>query len=254
MAVNGQQTFNTAFPFDVKIQNQLNGEDLAVIYIVDTSSTTANAQAAQQVTFVISETDTNSYSFGALNLNGTSFSNFVPSAIAFHFAVVVRPGTLRDDVISAFSSGLQTALAKTINTISPGNTCAVNGPVTRLSDGSLIWYCAFQNSFAIPASGFNIELNSIAAAAGAGTRSSQIEFLFSNVLLSNTGNSLYFSRSKHVDIINHQGSSYAPLYFGTVGKNVLLNVTGHENSLSVYFETTDGSQIDRKSTRLNSSH
>lgn len=243
MAVNGQQTFNTAFPFDVKIQNQFNGEDLAVLYIVDSTSTAQAAITAQQVTFAISITDSNNYSFAALNLGGTSFSSFVPSAQTFHFAVVIRPGTLRDDVVSNFANLLKTALTTTLTSVSPNNAVVVSGPVTRLSDGALIWYCAFQSTFSIPVSGFNVGLSSVAAASGAGSRSSQIEFLFSSVLLANTGNSLSFSRSKSVDIINHQGSSYAPIYFSIKGETQLLNKLKYPNVLSVYFETSDRTPI-----------
>lgn len=242
----GQQTFNTAYPFDVSIQNQFQGEGLSVFYIVDKVD---NTSPSQKIQISITQNDTQNYT-----IKGFGTSAPTPDANNYNLAIVLRSGTLRDDIISSFGATLQTAINQVFTSSTPANAsssnpCLVsNAPEIRSSDGALIWYCNFQKDIQINYSdttpwNLTFTLNGISAAAGVGSRSTQIEILFANILLNNTGNPLKFNRSKHVDIINHQGHTYAPLFFGVLGKNVLLNEKGYSNELNIYFETIHGMPI-----------
>jgi len=225
-------TTNQAFPFDFSLHNQFQGEGLSVIYIVNNSTTTSEQQ---QLELVISQTDRHSYT---LKGYGTSPPNH-PGQDPFNLALVFRPGVLSGTTKTSLSATLQAALA----TAFPHNPSIVHGPEIRSTDGAQLWYIALQKDLTIApsASGtpwsLSLLLKGISAAAGVGSRSTQVECLFSDLLLNNTGNPLSFSRSQHMDIINHLGSSHAPLQFGVVGKNALLNASGQDNALSLYFQT-----------------
>ncbi|HCX23957.1 MAG TPA: hypothetical protein DHN29_18695, partial [Cytophagales bacterium] len=80
-------------------------------------------------------------------------------------------------------------------------------------------------------------LPGISAAAGTGSRSSQVQFRFGNLYQGKNENPLAFSRTEHVNIINHLGKPNPPIHFGVVGKNALLNQSGHANELKIYFQT-----------------
>ncbi len=225
----GLQTFNTAFPFNVTLQNQYQGEDLPILYIVD--KVDANADL-QQVKICITQNQNNKQQFTFKGIDSTP-----PDSTHYHLAIAIRPGILRPEVLEKFSQILQSALSAV-----PDNECNVKGPKTRLTDGSLVWYCAFKKDINIKSSDSKIwslafTLKGISAAAGIGSRSTQIEFQFANLFLNNTGNPLSFNRSVHIDIINHRGQSFAPLYFGVQGNNTLLLKQGYKNELVIYFET-----------------
>ncbi len=251
----GLQTFNTAYPFDISLENQLQGEGLSVIYIVNNADPDA---ASQQVLISISQVDQKKYTLkgagftpptspttpapaNTATLAPSNLTGLVLSEENYNFSIAVRPGTLRENVQNEFTTLLYSAL----KSASPSNPCAVNGPFPRDTDGALVWYCAFKNDVTIAppsadtAWNLSFTLNGISAAPGAGSRSTQIEFQFGNLLLNGTGDPISAKRSKHVDIINHLGHSYAPLYFGVLGKNVLLNKKAYPNELNISFETID---------------
>lgn len=88
----------------------------------------------------------------------------------------------------------------------------------------------------------SFELEGISAASGVGSRSTQMEFLFSSVTTGSNTAAMSFKRSISVDIINHQGHSYAPMHFGVVGEATLLN-NGHPQELTLYFQTYQNKPI-----------
>jgi hypothetical protein len=246
------QTFNTAFPFEVAIKNQYQQEESAVFYIVNKFDATSDEQ---QVEIDIKITDTNMYAFrglkfGKLNPNppqpsaittsSPSNAAFVPDASQYHIAIAFRPGTLSKQALQSFTQTLQSSLTAVL----PNNSCVTNGPIIRPTDNSLIWYCAFDQDVDITkvqqnntVNGLSLMLKGISAHSGGGSRSTQVEFMFSNVYINNEGNALSFKRSEQVNIINHQGHSYAPLNFGVLGSNILVN--NSKNNFTLFFETID---------------
>ena len=239
----GQQSFNTAYPLDFKIKNQYKGEGLSVLYIVDKIDDTA---PAQEIHLELLQTDTTPYTIRTF-ANASNDNNYLPDQNRFNLALGIRPGILKDEVINDFKSTLQNA----INTefVDEQNMCLVNGPIVRASDGALMWYINFQKNVEVLGSdsaNWNkvIKLNGIVAEAGVGTRSTQVEMIFSNVFINNnTDGPITFTRNTHVDIINHQGKTYAPIISGLVGSNVLLNQSGFKNSFSLYLQSIGNIKI-----------
>jgi hypothetical protein len=253
-----QQTFNTAFPFEVSVKNQYQQEESAVFYIVNKFDPT---DTQQQIEIDIKVTDLNMYAFKGFNF-GTIPSNppapsalttcspsqsaFVPDANNYNIAIAFRPGTLSQQALEGFTNTLQNSLTSFLQNNT--NSCVTNGPIIRATDGALIWYCAFQNDVDITKvqqnntlNAISFMLNGVSAHSGVGSRSTQVEFMFSNVLKNNEGNVLSFKRSRQVDIINHQGHSFAPLNFGVLGSNVLMN--NSNNDFTLYMETLDHEAI-----------
>lgn len=82
----------------------------------------------------------------------------------------------------------------------------------------------------------NFELDGVSAAPESGSRSTQIEFLFGGVSIGTNSEKFAFKRLVSLDILNHQGQSYAPLQFGVVGDGELLINDGPQN-LNLYFKS-----------------
>ncbi len=215
---------NSAFPLSVSLHNQFQQEQLAVLYIVSKDDPKA---ATQQVTLKISQQDTKSYQFKALK---------TVAADSFHFAITFRRGTLHEITVSKMQSILQTALKSAL----PQVDCLVSSAVT-LTDGGIAWYIGFAQDVSVAPTGTTpwqlaLKLSGIHAADGDGSRSSQVEMAVTGLTLSGTVEPLAFKRFIHVDIINHLGHAYVPLYFSVFGDNTLLNRAGHQNTLEIYCE------------------
>ncbi len=164
----GTQTFNTAFPLDFTIKNQFQGEDLAVLYIV---SNKESNPISQKLKVQISSSDDGSYTLKGFGFDfispktaslptpaaGTllvpNHASYTPMAGKnnYNLAFAVRPGTLRTSVQNNFGIALYKAISKSFGD-HPTNSCVVNGPIIRKSDGALVWYVAFQHDIAPPAS------------------------------------------------------------------------------------------------------
>lgn len=246
--VQGLQTFNTAFPFEMQIKNQFQGEELAILYITDSVDPSSKAQ---QVEFSFTQAGSSTFTIKGFKsitpsakptippaaagaICTPSDSGFTPVDTQYNLALVFRPGTVQDRV----SNGLSTTIYQALTVALPDNPCVVNGPVVRPSDGADVWYCAFQKPITTSAEWkLSFMLKGLTAEAGTGTRSTQVECLFSNVLANNSGNPFQFRRTCHLDIINHEGHTYAPVFFGVQGNNTLLNKVGKKNNFGIYFES-----------------
>lgn len=230
------QTFNSAYPFDFKIQNQFQHKDDSVLYIVSNADP---ADSAQQLNLVITKNDNQIY---VLKGFGDKYSNAGENL--YNLALIFRPGTLKTSVQAGFGSVLQAAIETATK-----SKVKVSDPQNRPLDGAVVWYCAFQDDVSIrdaedAASLLNFKLSGISAEAGSGSRSTQVELSLANVFIGGSGNPLTFTRSAHLDIVNHQGSTYAPMYFGVLGHNTLLNQPALDNSLTLYFETIGSQPLD----------
>ena len=228
------QTFRGAHPFDFAIQNTFHGEDLPVLYIVNAVDKT---DRYQHVNIVIRNRDGESYTFKGLADDSAQPG---PKHEHYHLAIALRPGTLRDVVRDGFAATLQGALADATST-DPKHV-HVAGPIPRPHDDAQVWYCAFHEDVPIPSTKaqhgtLTLRLSGISAEAGVGSRSTQLELTMNRLFRNHAGNAIKFSRSAHVDVINHQGYAHAPIYFGTLGSNNLLRGVGVKNTPTVYFET-----------------
>lgn len=237
------QTFNTAYPFDFKLKNNFGDEGLSILYIVNKVNA---SKSTQSITLEINQCDNNSYSLRSFqsSTDGTSFDK-MPNQNQYNFAFGFRNGVLRKPVLQSFQQNLQNAINTTLT--DQNNTCIVSPPVPDPINGTLFFYVAFKNNLSIAPDekglwSMNIELEAISAEPGAGSRATQIEFKCSNLYLNNSGEGLTFERQTHVDIINHQGSGYAPLHFGVLGSGDLLINT--PSPLTLYFENIDEKNID----------
>lgn len=155
----GVQVVTSAFPMDVHIENKYQ-KNLPVLYIVDNEAESALAQTLE---IKIAQNNTKAYTlkgFGFMSpANPTpatptstqtlcpSNSTFKPDSEHFNLAIGVRPGTLRKEVEQNFTNILQKAVTEGFTNQNGvcSNPCVVQGPITRKSDGELIWYVAFAN-------------------------------------------------------------------------------------------------------------
>lgn len=247
----GVQTLNSAFPFTVALESQYQSSLLPVLYIVGSTSTKKNLKEAN---IIIKPKTSEQFKLGGFNFTfpdspadaiasvpSVAPSNVAPSNVAtspgpsmFNLAIAFRAGVLEDSLIPQLTQTIYNALS---NAIPSDNSCIVNGPLVRTSDNALVWYCAIENDLFIP-EGLVLELKDIYASASVGSRNTQVEFTLGHVYFNDNPNPLSFTRSIHVDIINHQGIAPAPLYFTVLGQNTLLNNSSAQD-LSIYFETTD---------------
>ncbi|MBJ7536458.1 tail fiber domain-containing protein [Marinomonas transparens] len=88
----------------------------------------------------------------------------------------------------------------------------------------------------------SFELDGVSAAPESGARNTQIEFLFGAISIGTNAEKFSFKRSVSLDILNHQGQSYAPLQFGVVGDGELLN-NGSTQNLTLYFQTFQNQKL-----------
>jgi hypothetical protein len=233
---NGLQTFNTAYPFNIAFENEYQGEQLPVLYIVDDGNVDPKII---DINFRITPTDSAQYSlrgFGEQAGSSASSSNqsgaagfsmlyptdaqFIPNQGGYNLGIAFRPGVLKESIITKFSALFQQGLSAAF----PNNTVVVNGPRIRAIDGAYIWYAGFKDDEIIPPTGISFEIAGLSASSAAGSRSSQVEVMLSDLFLSENIQPLSFRRSIHIDIINHQGHKSAPLYFGMLGANHLVKI------------------------------
>lgn len=240
----GLKTFNTAYPINIAFENRYKDSNTPTLYIVDENT----SPDLQKVRIKLSPVGGKQLQFKAKGYASPKVAHapFVPSTPSmapsnaqvtpsdddFHLAIAIRPGVLKSDLVPQFSNIFEQAVKKSITS----NT--VYGPVIRSTDGALVWYCLFQNTVDV-LTGLDFELEGVSASPGVGSRTSQIEICFRDVIVGGNSASLSFSRTTHIDVINHQGSTYAPFYFGVAGSNEFINGQTRGQDLNCYFETID---------------
>ncbi len=223
---------SSAYPISFALENSLQQESLAVLYIVNKVS---NAETAQQITLSFAQQDSQSYSFNGLQ---TVDSN------NFHLALSFRKGVLLPEVANTLQANLQNALATAV-----GDDACLVSDVVVADDGSDNWYIAFKQQYTIAPDNnkkpwqLNLVLTGIAAQPGTGSRCSQVALLVNGLQLPGSSAGIAFQRSIHVDIVSHLGHSYAPLVFSVFGDNILHNNQTTPSGLSLYCEATDRSEV-----------
>jgi len=221
-----------AFPFDFSITNSFKGQDgPSVLYIVN--DTQAESTEKEILLRIISKERMPKYTFKGIGTSGEVTND------TYNLALVFRKGTLHTNTINDFNTILESAFITAFNEASIENTVVIK-KAKNSRDGEMVWYIAFENDLeTIPENwALNLNLKGVYAEAGTGSRSTQIAIKVANLFLdSEMEHKFAFSSALHVDIINHLGSTYAPMNFGVVGKNVLLNQSGNIQELIIYFES-----------------
>lgn len=246
-------SFNKAFPLEAQVQNHFGGSMRPVLYIVDH----INVEATEQtLTINIIGNGSEALSFKGCGsthsevpkppvaasgtIKAPAHASFSSGPTSYNLAIALRPGTLRKEVEQDFTTSLYQAITATLKPTH--NYCVVNGPMPRSSDGALIWYVAFAKDIETSESDqyLSFTLNGVSAELGTGSRSTQVEFQFGNVLPTGTTTPAEYRYAQSLDVINHEGAGYAPLNAGILGHGTLLNQQGVSQNLSFFLQSKNG--------------
>jgi predicted Ser/Thr protein kinase len=186
-----------------------------------------------------------------LTLSNKTSRNYTASALVgpadktnhhYHFRLTFRNGTLHEVCEKAMKDGL----SKGLQTALPGKWSVV-GPDMSVA-GQTTWYMASSIGFSIPPSGkIEFTVKGLYASPLGGARSTALEFGFMGM----DGNpSTEFVATTPIEIVNHQGNAPAPLSFGVLENNFLLNNT--ENSFKVYMRPLidGGIALEKDKTKI----
>lgn len=210
--------FPTIYPFQVSLTNQID-QSSSAIYIV---SDLARATDVQNLDLVIKNTTKDDFQFEA-------------------FTLAFRKGTLHENLTKDNAQKCCEILATAIG----------NKPqVTAKEEGGSIRFTVNTSTgqpFLLKANtALSLGLKGIYAAPGTGTRTSGYEVKFEAVQKmagSNTsGPAFSFGRNAVLQIINHQGNSSAPVHFGVLGNNFLLN-THDSQEIAIFMQSLDGKPL-----------
>lgn len=205
------QGINRGNPIDLFIENQFREEDAPVFYIVPQEQLD---EPSQRVKFRIRNNGNTAYNLAPINR---------PNAQSFHFALVFRPGTLRYQNASEIKTKFEAAT---------GTALYVSDVTVRPADQAEILYFSPKANLNFQAGGeISFLVNNLSAEAGTGSRSTQVQLIYNFPVAGGA----FFSgvRNKHVDIINHDGRTYAPILIGMLGLDELLSThttTGSANN------------------------
>lgn len=228
MPTPSNHSFTSAFPFEIKIENQFMNEGHSTLYIVNKVDTAASEQHLKLLI--------NALDFGHPTFKGFG-EDIKPSSDNYNVALAFRSGTLLSSVADAFSKILETAFNEALK--EKNNSCRVEGPEIQ-SDHSQVWYVCFEKDVvyaAVTQNLLTVDLKGVSAEAGNGTRVSQVACQFRNVKKDASDHLFQFKCNTQINIVNHQGAGFAPLHFGVMGSDVM--VKGEKNTLKPYFLTKE---------------
>lgn len=133
MSLYANHSFTSAFPFEIKIENQFMNEGHSTLYIVNKVD---EAATEQHVKLLI-----NTVAFGDYALKGFG-KEHKPDSTHYNLAIAFRPGTLLKSVEDAFQKNLEDAFNEALK--DNGNSCKVSGPVVNERDQAKVWYVCFE--------------------------------------------------------------------------------------------------------------
>jgi hypothetical protein len=214
----------SVYPFQINMTNRKDNV-APVIYIVSDLDKT---------------TDVRNIDFEIKNTSGDTYQ-------VKYFTLAFRRGTLHEDLTKnnaqKFCSLLKTAVKTAFALPSEPS-------VTSEETGGNINFMvnAESNNFSFPAiTSVVIKLSGIYAAPGTGTRTSGYEIKFEGVQkvvgTKPSGAVFSFGRNAVLQVINHQGVSYAPVHFGVLGNNFLLNGHGGQ-AIAIFMQSLDGKELE----------
>lgn len=212
---------NSANPVDLHIENQFKYQATPVLYIV---SHVRHDDATQHVLFRFQNISNEGYWMRAMN---------VADRAHFHFALAFRPGTLHYTDLEVLRQQFATAI---------GDAWNVSTLDKDLEDHAEVIYFSSKNDFFFGAkTELNFMVYGLSAAGGTGTRSTQVQFRCNLEL--DSGGRFTAIRNRHLDIINHDGKTYAPLGFTILGNPGVAHKT-EENQLGIQLLELKGRDID----------
>ncbi|HMQ49578.1 MAG TPA: hypothetical protein PKA00_19030 [Saprospiraceae bacterium] len=213
----------SVYPFEINMTNR-KGNVAPAIYIVSDLGRTTDVQ---QIDLDIKNTSADAYQVGAFTLS-------------------FRKGTLHEDLAEGDAKPFCDKLKAAVETAFGSST----GPiVTTEKQGNTISFkvkATSANFSFLANTSVTIALSGIYAAPGTGTRTSGYEVKFEEVRKMVGGNptdpAFSFSRNAVLQVINHQGVSYAPVHFGVLGNNFLLNEYGGQ-AIAIFMQSLDGKEL-----------
>lgn len=193
----------TVYPFEISLTNQKDNTSPALYIVSDVARTTD----VQKIDITIKNTTSDTYQFDSFTLS-------------------FRKGTLHEDLtkeIEAVKAQIFCTLLKTA--LGPNAVVKVTEDHDNIN--FLVKKSTTEKFPLASQSTLTLSLAGVYAAPGTGTRTSGYEVKFQGVqkMVGTTpsGSAFTFGRNAVLQIINHQGVSYAPVHFGVLGNNFLLN-------------------------------
>ena len=188
----------SVYPFDIDLTNQIDNTSHA-IYIISDKNKSADVQKID-----------------------ISIINKTADAYQFEkFTLTFRKGTLHTDLIVDDAKIFRDKISECLKG---------NYPETQTNfseDDANINFEIISpegRKFEIAGkSGLTLSLSGVYAAPGTGTRTTGYKIQFEGVSKKGENGTFTFGRNAVIQIINHQGVSYAPVHFGVQGSNFLLN-------------------------------
>jgi hypothetical protein len=185
--------FRITHPLDFRLEND---EAHPVLYMID-------APDGQEL--VLNVVNTSRHPLQFVQLPGDQ-----ASATNCHFELRFRPGTLAPDSLA------KVALAKADDGWQIGTYA---GPLPNEPDTI---YLLRTKPGPLPATGLALRLANMVADSRHGTRTTLVEFRYSNLQIA-SGEPVSGSTEHNLDLINHRGKREIPLHVGFAGPNLVLN-------------------------------
>lgn len=196
-----QTTFRASYPLNFYAHD---GNDQSVLYITDNP-------VGQNLVITITNQTSTPYFIPAP-------TSTTPSKNSHQLELRFRPNTIKaskEQVISIMEPGWSIVLFNHSNGIQS---------LYIQYNAAIDWAANGSHTFTIQGIGVMGSL---------GARSTRVEMVYSNLKSSIKSQALSGSRSEIMQIVNHEGSSATPFYFGISGSNKVLNNGVSENDITI---------------------
>jgi microcystin-dependent protein len=229
---------NRTNSFDLAIENQYRDQATPVLYIV---SFPREDDDTQHVRFRFTNRTNKEYVLKALT---------TADADNFHFALVFRPNTLQYNDPGEIQAKFQAAIdhpesdfsaidQAAIDMTGYGDKWLVSAPITQEDSTEVIYFSAKAGRTIKENEGIAFLVIGLSGAAATGSRSTQVQLLFQEPV---GAQFITRVRNQHLDIVNHDGKTFAPLDFVILGDPTLIH-RSQDNVLRIQVVETNGRPI-----------
>lgn len=209
----------SVYPFQIKLTNQKDHSAPAIYIVSDVDRTTD----LQRIDLVIENETQHRYEVASFTLS-------------------FRKGTLHEELTKNNSKGfcekLALAIGEGATVTTTEDTASIKFEVKKPGGGKFSFEANTPRT---------ITLSGVHAAPGTGTRTSGYEVKFEGVqeMLGSTpsGTAFSFGRNAVLQVINHQGFAHAPVHFGVMGNNFLLNNDPTAQDIAIFMQSLDGKPL-----------
>lgn len=205
-------------PFDLIIENQYRDQATPVLYIV---SADRADDASQHIRFRFVNKGNRDFVLKSL---------LTADALNYHFALVFRPSTIHyvsnEDIRDKFQ-------------IAIGEGWTVSAPISQPDSTEVIYFSAVKDWIIRSNDSLSFLVRGLSGAAATGSRSTQVQLLFREPV---GDSSIIRVRNQYLDIVNHDGKTFAQLDFVVLGAATLVH-RSMENMLRVQMIETNGREI-----------